>query len=33
MAEIGDTIGLDYFEKLEPEVREAVQCVRRDCGR
>ena len=30
MAEIGDTIGLDYFEKLEPEVREAVQHVRRD---
>ena len=30
MDELGDTIGLDYFEKLEPEVREAVQYVRRD---
>ena len=30
MAEIGDTIGLDYFEGLEPEVRQAVQFVRSD---
>lgn len=30
MDEIGDTIGLDYFEKLDPEVRQAVQCIRQD---
>ena len=30
MAEIGDTIGLDYFENLEPDTRRAVQFVRDD---
>lgn len=30
MTEIGDTIGLDYFEQLEPDVRKAVQFVRSD---
>lgn len=30
MAEIGDTIGLDYFEGLDPDVKRAVQMVRGD---
>ena len=30
MAEIGDTIGLDYFEGLDPDVKKAVQLVRGD---
>ena len=30
MAEIGDTIGLDYFEQLDPDMKKAVQMVRSD---
>ena len=30
MAEIGDTIGLDYFESLDSDVKKAVQMVRGD---
>ena len=30
MAEIGDTIGLDYFEGLFLDVKKAVQLVRGD---